>query len=67
MLPASEIERLKTKVEQYFGDEDERLADSAARLQHDGYSDTDIINILRGPWRAGYEQGYDEGYEYGIG
>jgi len=63
MLPELTREILATKVAQYFGSDDGRLRAAALRLQDDGYSDTDILNILAAAYQAGYDDGFDEGYD----
>lgn len=65
MLPDRERQALKDKIENYFCNDDGRLADAALRLQDDGYGDTDIINILNAAYEAGYERGYDRGCDDG--
>lgn len=55
MLPERTRKALADKVELYFSDNNTGLRDAALRLQDDGYSDTDILNILKAAYSAGYD------------
>ena len=63
MLPDKMREALATKVAEYFGNNNDKLRAAALRLQDDGYLETDILNILKAAYRAGYDVGFTDGYD----
>lgn len=65
MLPDKMREELAGKVARHFGNYSERLKKSALELQDGGYAEQEILVILGGAFRAGYDDGYDQGYADG--